>query len=81
MRIGELEEKLLKLFPASAAESWDRTGMLVGDPDDEVAGVARDFVKRPFRRATGEYHDIDFIAGLRYADYVSVVLSSTIQTV
>ena len=40
MRIGELEEKLLKMFPASATESWDRTGMLVGDPDDEVAAVA-----------------------------------------
>lgn len=40
MRVGELEEKLLDMFPASAAESWDRTGMLVGDPEDEITAVA-----------------------------------------
>lgn len=40
MRIGELEQKMLQVIPASAAESWDRTGMLVGDPEAPLAGVA-----------------------------------------
>lgn len=40
MRVQELEAKLLELFPASAAEEWDRTGMLVGNPNDEVTSVA-----------------------------------------
>ena len=40
MRIGDLENMLLELIPASAAEPWDRTGMLVGDPDAPVTHVA-----------------------------------------
>ena len=40
MLVRELEERLLEQLPASAAESWDRTGMLVGDPDDEILAVA-----------------------------------------
>ena len=40
MQIGELEQLLLKKFPARDAESWDRTGLLVGDPTQEVTGVA-----------------------------------------
>lgn len=39
MRVEELERKLLADFPAGQAEAWDRTGMLVGDPDDEVRTV------------------------------------------
>lgn len=37
--VGRLEEALLELFPASDAEEWDRTGMLVGDPQQPVSGV------------------------------------------
>lgn len=37
--VGELEEGLLRLLPAAHAESWDRTGVLVGDRDQEVTGV------------------------------------------
>lgn len=40
LAIGALEEKLLALFPAEDAESWDRTGMAVGDPARLVEGVA-----------------------------------------
>lgn len=40
MLVGELESRLLEFVPADAAESWDRTGMLVGDPLDEVTRVA-----------------------------------------
>lgn len=40
MLVGELEQKLLELVPADAAEDWDRTGMLVGNPNDEVRGIA-----------------------------------------
>lgn len=39
MSVGELEQKLLKVFPAEDACSWDRTGLLVGDPGQEVTGV------------------------------------------
>ena len=38
--VGELEQALLELFPASDAESWDRTGLLVGDPRAVISGVA-----------------------------------------
>lgn len=38
--VGELEHALLERFPASTAESWDRTGLLVGDPAEVFAGVA-----------------------------------------
>lgn len=37
---GMLEAELLKRFPAKDAESWDRTGLLAGDPDEEVRGIA-----------------------------------------
>lgn len=35
-----LERALLADFPAQDAESWDRTGMMVGDPSRLVEGVA-----------------------------------------
>lgn len=38
--IGELERLLLSKYPAQYAESWDRTGLLVGDPSCSVTGVA-----------------------------------------
>ena len=40
LQIGELEQFLLKKYPARDAESWDRTGLLVGDPTQKVTGVA-----------------------------------------
>ena len=40
LTIGGLEEKLLKMFPASQAEEWDRTGLLVGERGLAVTGVA-----------------------------------------
>lgn len=40
MLVGELERSLLEEFPKDQAESWDRTGMLVGDPRSEVKAVA-----------------------------------------
>lgn len=38
--IGALERALLKDFPSADAESWDRTGLLVGDPACLVKKVA-----------------------------------------
>ena len=38
--VGALEAALLDRFPATDAESWDRTGLLAGDPLQEVTGVA-----------------------------------------
>lgn len=38
--IGLLEEALLKEFPASDAEDWDRTGLTVGERDVPVIAVA-----------------------------------------
>lgn len=38
--VGALERALLADFPAQDAESWDRTGMTVGDPASLVEGVA-----------------------------------------
>ncbi len=38
--VGELERELLAKMPAADAEPWDRTGMLVGNPMEEVRGVA-----------------------------------------
>lgn len=38
MVVGELERELLRKMPASDACSWDRTGMLVGNPMDTVRG-------------------------------------------
>ncbi|WP_449315716.1 Nif3-like dinuclear metal center hexameric protein [Rubneribacter sp.] len=40
LTVGALERALSAEFPASDAESWDRTGMTVGDPARLVAGVA-----------------------------------------
>lgn len=38
--VGALEKALLERFPAETAESWDRTGLLVGDPTEPLRGVA-----------------------------------------
>lgn len=40
MTIGALEKALLKEFPAEDAETWDRTGLLVGERSLPVARVA-----------------------------------------
>lgn len=38
--VGDLERALLREIPACDACTWDRTGMLVGNPLDAVRGVA-----------------------------------------
>lgn len=38
--IGQLEQLLLQKYPAKDGESWDRTGLLAGDPSRPVRGVA-----------------------------------------
>lgn len=40
MKVQEILEGLLSVFPAADAESWDRVGLSVGDPEAEVSGVA-----------------------------------------
>ena len=40
LTVGRLEEALLARFPLSDAEPWDRVGISVGDPCEEVRGVA-----------------------------------------
>ena len=40
LTVGGLADALLKDFPASDAEEWDRTGLLVGERDVPLAGVA-----------------------------------------
>lgn len=40
MTVGELTRYLLGRFPAQDAEDWDKTGLLVGDPAEELRGVA-----------------------------------------
>lgn len=39
MSVGTLEQRLLGVFPKDDACSWDRTGLLVGNPGQEVTGV------------------------------------------
>ena len=38
--VGLLERLLLTRYPKADAESWDRMGLLVGDPEARVTGVA-----------------------------------------
>ena len=40
MYIGELESKLLEMYPAEDAQDWDRTGLLVGDKNARMTRVA-----------------------------------------
>ena len=37
--VGTLEQRLLSVFPAEDACTWDRTGLTVGNPGVEVTGV------------------------------------------
>lgn len=39
LTVGLLEKALLERYPRKDAESWDRMGLLVGDPSQPVAGV------------------------------------------
>lgn len=38
--IGQLEAALLATFPAQDAEDWDKTGLLAGNPGEEITRVA-----------------------------------------
>ena len=40
MIVAELERALLARFPKTDAEPWDHVGLSVGDPNDEIRGVA-----------------------------------------
>lgn len=40
LTVGALEQALLGMYPAEDAETWDRTGITVGDPAELVKGVA-----------------------------------------
>lgn len=40
LTVGDVERMLLERFPAKDAEPWDRTGLLVGDPNAQVTRVA-----------------------------------------
>ena len=40
MSVGDLEHRLLALYPRADAEEWDRMGILVGDAGATVKGVA-----------------------------------------
>ena len=40
MIVSELERALLARYPKTDAEPWDHVGLSVGDPDDEIRGVA-----------------------------------------
>ncbi|QWT17016.1 Nif3-like dinuclear metal center hexameric protein [Collinsella sp. zg1085] len=40
MNVSQLEQELLQHVPRVDAEVWDRVGMIVGHPDDEVCGIA-----------------------------------------
>ena len=57
MIVAELERALLARYPKTDAEPWDHVGLSVGDPDDEIRGVAcaldatRDNVQRTLEAA------------------------------
>ena len=38
-RLGDLLEQLDQEIPLAAAESWDKVGLLIGDPDSLVTGI------------------------------------------
>ena len=40
LTIGDLERALLMRFPAEDAETWDRTGLVVGDPSELITNIA-----------------------------------------
>lgn len=40
MIVAKLERALLARYPKTDAEPWDHVGLSVGDPDDEIRGVA-----------------------------------------
>lgn len=40
MIVSELERALLARYPKADAEGWDHVGLSVGNPDDEIRGVA-----------------------------------------
>lgn len=40
MTVKELEAKLFELFPKELAAEYDNVGLLVGNPEDEIKGVA-----------------------------------------
>ena len=40
MTVKELEAKLFELYPKELAAEYDNVGLLVGNPDDEISGVA-----------------------------------------
>jgi dinuclear metal center YbgI/SA1388 family protein len=40
LTVGQLEGKLFELFPKKHCEDWDMSGLLVGNPEDEVRKVA-----------------------------------------
>ena len=40
MIVAELERALLARYPKADAEGWDHVGLSVGDPNDEITGVA-----------------------------------------
>ncbi|NTU70308.1 MAG: hypothetical protein HGB10_00565 [Coriobacteriia bacterium] len=40
IRIGDIDRAVSQRFPQEWAEDWDRVGLLAGDPEREVTGVA-----------------------------------------
>ncbi len=40
MSIAELEHELFRMFPADTAEDWDLNGLRVGNPAEQVKGIA-----------------------------------------
>lgn len=40
MRVSEIEQALFERFPRSNAESWDKPGLSVGDPNAQVTHIA-----------------------------------------